>query len=368
MLKKMRWRFIGAAMAAFFAVIFTLLCFVNLWNYYNIAGQQDDILEKLSEATQNNTIPPSDSITPPFESIDPYSPEVPYMIRFFSVLYDTEGNVVQVNQNYIASISESDAIQYADHISTLRHQHGYYNNYRYMVRQTVTGTLILFLNSERELSAVNSLFWITAAIAVFCLAVVFLLIVLFSGYAIAPYLRNLESQKQFITNASHELKTPLTSISTSADVLAIDQSDNEWVQNIQMQAGRLSRLITNLVTLSRLDEEKPFPEKAEFSLSDVLWETTEPFAALAQADGMVSLTAQHKGKHIEITVKNTYISDEKNDTSRLFERFYRADQSHSAKISGTGIGLSIAKATAEAHGGSIHAKQTDNLMVFCVRL
>lgn len=407
MLKKMRWRFIGAAMAAFFAVIFTLLCFVNLWNYYNIAGQQDDILEKLSEATQNDTIPPSDSITPPFESIDPYSPEVPYMIRFFSVLYDTEGNVVQVNQNYIASISESDAIQYADHISTLRHQHGYYNNYRYMVRQTVTGTLILFLNSERELSAVNSLFWITAAIAVFCLAVVFLLIVLFSGYAIAPYLRNLESQKQFITNASHELKTPLTSISTSADVLAIDQSDNEWVQNIQMQAGRLSRLITNLVTLSRLDEEKPFPEKTEFSLSDVLWETAEPFAALAQADGltysqriadhlfmtgdrsaiqqmvsilldnaikyspaggMISLTAQYKNRHIEITVKNTCISGNSNDTSRLFERFYRADHSHSSRISGTGIGLSIAKATAEAHGGSIHAKQADNLMIFCVRL
>ena len=98
----------------------------------------------------------------------------------------------------------------------------------------------------------------------------FALVVLFSGRAIAPYLRNLAAQKQFITNASHELKTPLTAISTSADVLAMESGENEWVQNIQSQSGRLSRLISSLVTLCRLDEENPFPERTGFSLSDAV--------------------------------------------------------------------------------------------------
>ena len=93
----------------------------------------------------------------------------------------------------------------------------------------------------------------------------------------------MEAQKQFITNASHELKTPLTSISTSADVLAMEYEQDEWVENIQIQTARMSKLISNLVTLSRLDEENPFPEKQEFSLSDAVWEASEPFTATARA-------------------------------------------------------------------------------------
>lgn len=95
----------------------------------------------------------------------------------------------------------------------------------------------------------------------------------------------MEAQKQFITNAGHELKTPLTAISTSADVLAMEHDGDEWVHNIQVQSGRLSKLITSLVALSRLDEENPFPVRTEFSLSDALWEISEPFGSLAQAKG-----------------------------------------------------------------------------------
>lgn len=132
---------------------------------------------------------------------------------------------------------------------------------------------------------IRSLLFITLAVAGGSLLLVFALVVLFSGRAIAPYLRNLAAQKQFITNASHELKTPLTAISTSADVLAMESGENEWVQNIQSQSGRLSRRISSLVTLCRLDEENPFPERTEFSLSDAVWEIAEPFSSLAAAKG-----------------------------------------------------------------------------------
>ena len=407
MLKKMRWRFIGAAMAAFTAVVLTLLCFVNLWNYHSVTNQQDEALTRLMEV-ENQQMPFSPGRgAPPFDDWSHFSPEVQYSLRFFSVHYDTNGVVLQVNQDYIASISESDAETYADTVLKNGKAQGYESGYRYLVDTTEDETVVLFLNSEREIQTMRSLLWITLAIAAVCLVVVFGLVVLFSRRAITPYLKNMEAQKQFITNASHELKTPLTAISTSADVLAMEHDGDEWVHNIQTQAGRLSKLITNLVILSRLDEEDPFPVRTEFSLSDVLWEISEPFVSLAQAKGKtytqdiadglsvtgdrtaiqqmvsilldnalkyspdggsISLTARRSGKKTEITVSNTTDGVRNIDAARLFDRFYRADESHSNTVSGTGIGLSIAKATVDAHGGRISAKQTGNTITFQVTL
>ena len=407
MLKKMRWRFIGAAMAAFTAVVLTLLCFVNLWNYHSVTSQQDEALTRLMEA-ENQQMPFSPGRgAPPFDDWSHFSPEVQYSLRFFSVHYDTGGAVLRINQDYIASISKSDAKAYADAVLKSGKAHGYESGYRYLVDTAEGETVVLFLNSERELQTIKSLLWITLAIAGFSLAVVFGLVVLFSRRAITPYLKNMEAQKQFITNASHELKTPLTAIATSADVLAMEHDGDEWVHNIQVQSGRLSKLITNLVTLSRLDEEDPFPARTEFSLSDALWEISEPFVSLAQAKGKtytqdiadgltvtgdrtaiqqmvsilldnalkyspdggsISLTARRSGKKAEIAVSNTVDGAQCTDASRLFDRFYRADESHSSTVSGTGIGLSIAKATAEAHGGKISAKQTGNTITFHVTL
>ena len=407
MLKKMRWRFIGAAMAAFTAVVLTLLCFVNLWNYHSVTSQQDEALTRLMEIENQQRSFSPDRGMPPFGDWAHFSPEVQYSLRFFSVHYDVEGTVLRVNQDYIASISESDAEAYADAVLESGKTHGYESGYRYLVDTAEGETVVLFLNSEREIQTMRSLLWITLAIAAVCLVVVFGLVVLFSRRAITPYLKNMEAQKQFITNASHELKTPLTAISTSADVLAMEHDGDEWVHNIQVQSGRLSKLITSLVALSRLDEENPFPVRAEFSLSDALWEISEPFVSLAQAKGKtytqdiadgltvtgdrtaiqqmvsilldnalkyspdggsISLTARRSGKKAEITVSNTVDMARPIDTTRLFDRFYRADESHSNTVSGTGIGLSIVKATVEAHGGTISAKQEGCVMLFTVRM
>lgn len=407
MLKKMRWRFIGAAMTAFTAVVLTLLCFVNLWNYHSVTAQQDEALTRLMEVEDQQTPFSPGRGAPPFDDWSHFSPEVQYSLRFFSVHYDTDGTVLRVNQDYIASISESDAEAYADAVLESGKAHGYKSGYRYLVSTAEDETVVLFLNSERELQTMRSLLWITLAIAAVCLAVVFGLVVLFSRRAIAPYLKNMEAQKQFITNASHELKTPLTAISTSADVLAMEHDGDEWVHNIQVQSGRLSKLITSLVALSRLDEENPFPVRMEFSLSDALWEISEPFVSLAQAKGRtytqdiadgltatgdrtaiqqmvsilldnalkyspdggsISLTARRSGKRAEIAVSNTVDMSQAIDTSRLFDRFYRADESHSGAVSGTGIGLSIVKATAEAHDGTISARQEGCVMMFTARL
>ena len=408
MLKRMRWRFIGAAMAAFTAVVLTLLCTINIWNASAVAGRQDDALTRLAEADwrapQNDD---QDQNRPFFEDWAHFSPEVRYSLRFFSVEYDADGALLQVNQDNIASVSESDAQAYAESALARGKTRGYVRAYRYLIQRTDGGTTVLFLNSERELQAAHSLLLITISIAFVSLMIVFVLVMLFSRRAIAPYLKNMEAQKQFITNASHELKTPLTAISASADVLALEYADNEWIRGIQSQTARLARLIGNLVTLSRLNEENPFPVRAEFSLSDALWEISEPFASLARAKGKrysqniedglsltgdrtavqqtvsilldnalkystdggcIDLTARHCGKRIEIAVANAIPPSTKIDVSRLFDRFSRADESHSNIVNGSGVGLSIAKATVQAHGGRITASLAQDIITFRILL
>ena len=407
MLKKMRRRFIGAAMAAFSAVIVILLCAVNLWNWHSVVGQLDQTIDMLQSPAPGGALRPFSPDKPPADPLDQFSPEVQYMIRFFAVECDADGQVQAVDQDFIASVTQQTAEEYTAAVLEKGKTRGFYQGYRYAVDRQADGITLLFLNAEREVHSLVTLLLTTGLIAAACLLAVLVLVTAFSRRAIAPYLRNLETQKQFITNAGHELKTPLTAIITSADVLSMEQADNEWVQGIRQQAGRMGKLITQLVALSRLDEENPFPDKAVFSLSDAVWETAEPFASMATAHGLtyaqeiadavqiygdrtavqqmvsilldnavryadehgqIALSLCRRGRKAELIVSNTCRQAEEIDTARLFDRFYRADESHSGRVAGTGIGLSIARATAEAHSGAISARRDGENMVFRVEL
>lgn len=407
MLKKLRWRFITVAMIAFSTVIIALLLIINLSTYYSITHQQNETLKMLTktETVKNNPFSPNTFPAPEFHRN--LSPEFPYMLRFFSVYTNEKNEITKVNHDFIASVSQDDAINYAKHVLQNKRQNGYYNNYRYVITRTSTGNLILFLNSERELQLIKSLFLSTTGIAICCLLTVFVLIVIFSKRAIAPYIRNIETQKRFITDAGHELKTPLTAITTSADVLSMEYENNEWIQNIQQQSNKMSKLIAELITLSRLDEEQPFPDITEFVLTEAVWEISEPFEVLANANkkkytqqieedlilkgdknsiqqmisilldnalkysdehGEIHLDVHKKRKQIEITVYNTCHKDNIPDLDRIFDRFYRADQSRSKKNS-YGIGLSIAQSIAQNHGGCIKvASDATSSITFTVRI
>ena len=407
MLKKMRWRFIGAAMIAFTAVVLTLLGCVNIWNYWNITTQLDNTLTILYEVDESEFNLVFQEGAPPRGSGFPFTGEAPYMIRFFSVCYGESGELLNINQDYIASVSEDEALSFTGHVLEAGKERGFYGGYRYLMKTSDGETTVIFLNAERELYAVRDLLINTLLIAAICLVVVFFLVLFLAKRAVAPYMRNLEMQKQFITNAGHELKTPLTAISTSADVLAMEHADDEWVQNIQIQSGRLSKLIANLITLSRLDEERPALEKSEFSLSDALWETADSFMPLIQARGKlysqsiednlqvtsdraavqqmvsilldnavkyslpygrISLEAFRKGRRTVIEVSNTCGEIDYSELKHIFDRFYRVDKSHSETVSGSGIGLSIARATAEALGGKICAEMSGDTICFRITL
>lgn len=442
MLKKLRWRFVMAAMAAITAVVLALALGVNLWSRHITTQRQDDILARLMErelkaaekgpdGARDSQDPPPGSL--PGQSAQPdqapghpqkdkgyslpgemampgpfggHSREFGYMLRYFVVRCDLSGSATDISREFIASVDEQEARHWGETVVQSGRAAGYLNGYRYRQQMTMEGSVVLFLNSEREIQSMRTLLLVSSVMAVVSLLVVFALVVLFSKRAIAPYVRNIETQKRFITDAGHELKTPLTAISASADVLAMDLPGDEWVASIQSECARMSRLVGDLVTLSRLDEEQPFPERADFSLSEAVWEIAEPMESLARAKGkdyhqtiadglvchgdrsaiqqMVSILLDNaikytppggtirlcvdraKGKN-QVQVFNT--CDLRGvEVQRLFDRFYRPDAARATHTGGTGIGLSIAQATAQAHGGAITARAQDGGLLLTVRL
>ena len=403
MLKKMRWHFILAAMAAVFIMLAAVVTGINVWNYHTTAKRADQRIQEIfdfevGKGNMSETSSPEPAPPEIFDRPDDRDPEAPYTTRFFIVRLDESEKVTDVSTDFIASVDKEEAEEFAYSVLNKKRQQGYYKDYRFQAFTDDSENIVIFLNSAMELHSARNVLLISCLVGVGCFLIVFLLVLVLSRQAMKPYIRNIERQRRFITDASHEIKTPLTSIGTSVDVIEMEHGQDEWTRNIHRQTEKMSRMVADLVTLSRLDEENSFLDKVEFSLSDAAWEVAEPFTSLAKAQGknysqrieenltlcgnpdaarqMISVLLDNALKYSDengiirldvykdhgktkIEVYNTCVLEDTKDLSRLFERFYRPDDSRSGRTGGSGIGLSIAQAVAEAYGGKIKVRSKD---------
>ena len=388
------WTLTCKTMLAFFAVIMMIAVLVNAVNYYVVTNRADQTLSAILRYEEMRPEEPGPQGPPmkPFMGLPDV--EANYMTRFFAVHFDKDENVVSTSTDYIAAVDNEDAVEYARQVLKKSKDRGYMKEYRYAKETKGDTTVVLFLNTTRDQQSMISLLILTIIVSFVSLLIVFVLVAKLSGRAIRPFANNIDQQKRFITDASHELKTPLTSISTSLDVITMEHGDDEWTDNIRKQTGRMSKLVSELVTLSRLDEENPLPDKEDFSLSNAAWEIADVYMPQAKAQGKnfsveieenvslfgdkssiqqmlsvlldnavrysdekgdIRFSVSKKKNRAYIEVFNTCDYETAPDTERLFDRFYRPDESRDSKTGGSGVGLSIARAVAQAHGGKITA-------------
>lgn len=425
MIKRLRNRFIRIATLSVAAVMLLLTVILNAANYISTDADQRQTLTLIAE--NRGTIPITqpdmpdgtqeppdmpDGITPQPDQSDPgrrggpFTAETPFATRFFVLRFQDDGTLVQADLTKIASVTEDDTAVYLNAAVKKGTGYGYCGSYRFYVTDTDDGQhLAIFLDCYQSLRAVRTvLVWSLAADAL-CTLLVLGLVVLLSRRAIDPVVRSAEQQKQFITDASHELKTPITVIATSLKVLEMEVGRQKWIDKARGQTEKLTSLVNSLVTLSRMDEEESPLKKEPFPISDAVWETAESFTELAASAGHpltvqvteglvccgdeyavrqltsilldnavkyaapgspITLTLEKSRRGVVLRTANRCEDAAHIDTAKLFDRFYRADPSRTA--GGFGIGLSIARSIAEGHRGSISAAVDGDTITFTAEL
>ena len=437
MVNKLRTKFVITAMLSLLLILVAMIALINIINVSKTISQADDMLMILADndgyfpvmkghANPNNPNKPVGADDPENEDLrnhvyggpaDPFrfdrlsdirSAEMPYQFRYFFVRTDKDGNVLETDVLHIATVTEDEAKEFAASIQPSGKTKGFYHTYRFLTRQEDDGTsLIIFADISSQLLNAFSLLGQTMLVGLCTLIAMFILVFLFSGRAVAPVVESLEKQKRFITDAGHELKTPLAVISANVDVLEIESGKSEWTTSIRNQIKRMNTLVKNMLTLSRMDEEVMQVVYSDFDMSSVIKETALSFEAIAEtknknykmdiedgihitgdknainqlanllldnamkyssANGNIQVLLS-KGKNIVLEVSNTCDDIPSGNLDRLFDRFYRADSSRSRESGGFGIGLSVARAIAVSHGGNIAAlRDGDKLIRFVVTL
>lgn len=402
MIRKLRIKLILASMLSLLLVLTVIFGAVGILNYKKIVTDADSILEILEENDGSFPLgkrPEEDQFIndPPPKDSHRFSPELPYESRYFFVFLSQDGEVLSVNTGKIAAVDTETAIDYAQAVFHTGNSQGFFGYYRYTSYSAGNETHIIFLDYGREMNSFRTYLFTSTGVCVTGLLAVLLLLIFLSGRIVKPFSESYEKQKQFITDAGHELKTPLTIIDADAEVLSMDIGENEWLNDIRTQTKRLAELTNSLILLSRM-EEQPQTEKIEFPISDIAEETVEAFQALARTRSktlcshiqpMLSMRGDEKsirqlisilldnaikysddGGKIEFSLKkqkntiylsvfNTADSISRESLVHLFDRFYRTDKSRNSKTGGYGLGLSIASAIVHAHKGKITAGTQD---------
>lgn len=422
MITKLRRKIIAIAMCSIGLVLFIIILGINIANYLNVCKNADMRIHLIANnggqlpqnsKTENGIIRARpqgpDSSGKPKDERRILSPEAAFDTRFFTVTLLPNGQIKQIDTCKIAAISNDDASQYAQALYEKQKGSGFIDCYRYQAINMESGaTMYIFVNSERELNTFHTFQIASISISLAGLLVVFLLVVFFSRIMVKPIAESYQKQKRFITDASHEIKTPLTIIDANTEVLEMTEGENQWTKSTRKQIARLTSLTEKLVFLSRMDEASIPVEMLEFTISDAIIDTAEPFVPLAAAcsktltlniepeliyygnegmirqlvsllldnaikysneNGEISLLFRSHAKGCQLIIQNTvdYIKPGRHD--ELFERFYRPDSSRSKETGGFGIGLSVAYAIVNTHKGKISAKSDDGKSItFFVRL
>lgn len=389
MFKSLRKKFIITAVGSVAVVITVLALALNFINFNKLEEKIDTTLLDASKSQAITKIfsEDGDDLVITKNSTNPTD------YNGFSIAkVDSDGEIIKAYRDDTL-VSNHDALQSkVEQALEKGGTSGFIGTYRFLKVETKVGNLILFLNCQRELDSFESFAKNSILISIFVIVSVLIMIILISKKVIAPIQETYIKQKQFITGASHELKTPLAIISSNADVLEMENGNSKWTNNIHNQVDRLTSLVNSLVVFSRM-EEKDAVERVSFDLTEVLQSRIADFNELANfqkkyivtnitsnlnyygekesiiqlmdillensikyapenSDILVSLEKNRKYAILKVSNKADV---KKGDLSKVFDRFYRLDESRNSTIKGYGIGLSMAQLIAEKHKETIRA-------------
>ena len=400
MIKQLQRRFIASAMLALFVVLMLVLTVVNVINVTNLNQRVDSVIDVLADnegkfPTAAAHIPDGKDKRPDNKNI---SAETPFETRYFTVWADSSSEIGVIDTGHVAAVSSEEASLYAQSVLDGAADSGYKDTYRFRRVTLADGShLMIFIDARNTLSTAESFLLNSIIVAGVSLVVLFFVMLLFSRRAVQPFVENVERQKRFITDAAHELRTPLAIISSDNDVIEMTSEKTEWTGSIRRQIHRMDDLIKDLILMSRMEETQTAPTFTQVNMSRIVEAGVSDRHLLAEQKkvnvktdlqgqiscmgdeknlervvdilldnavkyvsegGVILLSLKSEGKKIRFVVENTCDKLPEGDLHRLFDRFYRADEARThqtAMNGGYGIGLSMAEAIIRQHRGRIRA-------------
>ena len=424
-IKKLRRKFITISFFSLFSVMLIMGGTIFFGNYFTSVRQMDNALNFLidhggevdfetperhwDEATYDTAVTSSDNFSEVIREalrelfntkIDQESESV-FGLRYFAVVYENnENNPITTHIN---EIDENSALVYADEALRQGSEYGWAGNYRYKIEHDDDQTVVVFLNVSNQIADQRRIGFIVLILSLFGSALSYLVIRIFSNRAIRPEIRNAENQKRFITNASHELKTPLAVIRANTELEMMMHGEDEWNQSTMNQVDRMTGLISNLVLIAKADEKANKEGRSDIDVSDAVTKAADAFIPVAKQNGKtltkeipadirmvasesqiqqlvtlfvdnaikycddggeIKVTLNQKGKGVKIAVSNNYADGKNVDYTRFLDRFYREDQSHNIDKGGFGIGLSIADSIVNQYRGKLDVAYQNGVIEF----
>lgn len=414
MIKVLQKKFILAAMMAITILLVVLLGAINVFNFTSASKEIDEALNDIVSSNQM-TINFSDSS--PFGNFqnnfssggsqiregdngegegegegegddDTFSGD---NVAYFSVTLDTSGNAIVIVMNGVSSISQDEAVLMAQEVFDTKSVSGSEGDYRYMgyTNPNSSGITYIFMDTNYYKSGILRVVALSVLAGIACWFAMLLLVFLLSKKFIRPIAENIERQKVFISDAGHEIKTPIAIIQANTEAMELFNGENKWSRNIKEQTAKLTGLVSNLLTLSRASEtyEKPvvydvdltqivnrnvemFKEPAAIKAKLISFDVTESIIvkgdkeqfnrivsllldnAVKYAPQMseISIDIESAAKTVTLKITNDCEQLPECEPERLFDRFYRPDSSHNSSTGGTGIGLATVKAIAQQYG------------------
>lgn len=390
MIQGIRRKFILIAVAVLSAAMVTLAAVINVSNWIQVRGEIRETLSDLAENAGNNGKTEKGGGR---KGRNRHIQNALDESRYFTVHIFSNGAFSIADASRSSGESEEEMTKIVQEALNSGTRTGTKGHYMYLITESGGKNTGVFLNIETKMDAVNNLLLLSGIACVGGILIASLLVFIFSKKAIQPLIRNAIQQKQFITDAGHELKTPLTVISANMDALELKTEPNEWIDSTREQLSGMGSLVNNMIYLSRMDEDGAALTREDFDLSELVQQEAGPFQGMADFMGktlkintengiriqgdrqalgrminqlcdnaikyspdgdLIRIILKKSGREIRLTEENHMKEPlSKEAQSHLFDRFYRPDASRSRASGGYGIGLSMVKAIVEKHDGQI---------------
>ena len=409
MFKKSRRKIVAAIMSILVVLWVGTLGVIYASSYWEMSERNQMMLK--AHADRYVLTQSFDQIKPPARpfpggspDFDPDSPMF-QLSTFYTVAISYNGEILETKNESPTVHSDTDLEQLAQQIVKDDQTDGTENNLVFLKTDKEGYTLVTFMDNTVLNEGATTLFRYTLICGGVALVLFFFLAVYLAKKIVNPLEKSYHTQKQFISDAGHELKTPVSVVSANAELLSREIGNNQWLQNIQYENERMGILVTRLLELART--ENVAPPTGRVNLSRLVRGEALPFESVAFEKGLtlehtiadqievegnsdrlkqvvsilldnaishsqqgewvtLSLTADHNMASLSVVNRGDEIPAEQQE--KIFERFYRVDPARSDCDNHYGLGLAIAKAIVTSHKGHIDLRCYNGLVEFTVRL